>query len=152
MEEMPRMSVLVHFTVRWLFSGSNLNLLCGSAYPWRNSAQVISGSIRLPSGLGGCSGVPATPLKYCGVRFRLFLRCLSFPWEGDGPCAALSVFRGSSKVHGMICRPEASRTWFALCLLSAIGNSKKPFHRCSICALLYVPRVCCACSHSKYVR
>ena len=27
------MSVLVHFTVRWLFSESNLNLLCGNACP-----------------------------------------------------------------------------------------------------------------------
>ena len=142
------MSVLVHLTVRCLLSWSSLNLLCGSACPWRNSAHVESGSVCRPRGLGDCPGVLVSLLTYFCVCFRLFLCCLSSPWVGEVPCASLSAFRGSPKVHGMICLPKASLTWFALCLLSAIGNSRKPLHRFSTCALLYVPRICCACSHS----
>ena len=142
------MSALVHFTVRCLLSGSSLNLLCGSACPWRNSAHVISGSVCRPRGLGDCPGVLASSLTYFCVRFRLFLRCLASPWVDNVPCASLPVFLGSPKVQGMICLPKASLTWFALCLLSAIGSSRKPFHLFSIWTLLYVPRICCACSHS----
>ena len=141
------MSALVHLTVRCLLSGLSLNLLCGSACPCRNSAHVISGSVCRPMGLGDSPVVLVSSLAYFCVRFRLLLRCLTSPWVDELPCASLSSVRGSPKFHGIICLSKASLTWFVLCLLSAIGNARKPLHRVSICALLFVPRICCACSH-----
>ena len=126
------MSVLVHLTVRCLLSGSSLKLLCGSACPWRNSVHVISGSVCRPRGLDDCPGVLVSSLTYFCVRFCRFLRCLSSPWVSEVPVALLSAFRGSPKIQGMICLPKASLTWFALCLLFPVGNSRKPFHRLSI--------------------
>ena len=121
------MSVLVHLTVSCLLSGLSLNLLCDSACSCRNSAHVISGSVCRPIGLGDSPVVLVSSLAYFCVHFRLFLRCLSSPWVGEVPCSSFSAFRGSPKVHGMICLPKASLAWFALCLLSAIGNARKPF-------------------------
>ena len=145
------MSALVHRTVRCLLSGSSLNLLCGSACPCKNSSHVISGSVCRPMRLGDRSVVRVSALLYCCVRFRLLLRCLPSPLVDELPCALLSFVRGSQKVHGIICLFNASLAWFTLCLLSAIGNVRNPLHRVSICALLYTPCVCCACSHSWYV-
>ena len=142
------MSALVHRTVRCLLSGSSLNLPCGSACPCRNSSHVIFGSVCRPMGLDDRPVVLVSSRAFRCVRFRRLLRCLPSSLVGEFPCALLSSVHGSPKVHGIICLPNASLAWFALCLLSAIGNARNQLHLASNCDVLYVPLVCCACSHS----
>ena len=66
--------------------------------------------------LGDRSVVRVSALLYCCVRFRLLLRCLPSPLVDELSCVPLLPVRKSPKVHGIICLPNASLAWFALCL------------------------------------